>query len=241
MSIKLPSWNPVDTFRQFGSSTGSSARSQYNSTEAPDTGGTETQGIDSGGWWQMILNSMGEAYAGYMGAQSAKDRMAFEERMSNTAHQREIKDLVKAGLNPIISAIKGQGASTPTGAQSSFNNPFGGIAATAAEFKRLENETAVSQQQIINMKSQKENIDMDTLVKQKDVPKTELFNKAMDKIARPLIDKAEKALQTDSKQSNNPLKLILDSNENQYWNRDKVVDPPKNPDKRHQKIKLLNP
>lgn len=54
-------------------------------------------------------------------AEAAKNRR-FQERMSSTAHRREVADLQAAGINPMLSRM-GSGASAPGGDRAQMENP----------------------------------------------------------------------------------------------------------------------
>lgn len=64
-------------------------------------------------------------------AREASKNRAFQERMSSTAHQREVTDLRRAGINPLLSARLG-GSSTPAGGAAQLEDPGRGASSAVA-------------------------------------------------------------------------------------------------------------
>ena len=79
----------------------------------------------------------------------AREQMAFQERMSNTAYQRSAADLEKAGLNRILAL--GKPASTPAGAMPRIENTKAPMAMAAANIGNTAANTALQMAQARNI------------------------------------------------------------------------------------------
>lgn len=72
--------------------------------------------------WQRESNNIAMQFSAL---EAAKNRN-WQQYMSDTAHQREIRDLKAAGLNPVLSAMGGNGAAVTSGATASGYTSSGG-------------------------------------------------------------------------------------------------------------------
>lgn len=97
-----------------------------------------------------MFSGMGAAAQSAMQLKVAREQMDFQERMANTAHQRQVSDLRKAGLNPILSQRLG-GAATPPGALAQTTN----VGAAMAEGALKGSTTAIAQKRA---KQERENL-----------------------------------------------------------------------------------
>lgn len=92
-----------------------------------------------------ILGGATSLLGGFLGneasAKEAAKNRKFQAQQSATAHQREVADLRAAGLNPILSATGGSGASTPSGSTATQSDVLSPAIASAMSLMRTIADT----------------------------------------------------------------------------------------------------
>ena len=105
-----------------------------------------------------VLGAFGADRANQRNIKLAREQMAFQERMSNTAYQRSVADMRAAGINPILAAKLG-GASSPVGATATTKNIMEGMSNSAKAAADAYNQSRMVAEQV-------KNVAQDTRVKQ---------------------------------------------------------------------------
>lgn len=144
-----------------GGTSGASAAGAASPAAAAGAVGASTGGVSAlnmwgpsivglaGGIYSANKMASGQEAANAASIQSAREQMAFQEMMSNTAHQREVADLQAAGLNPVLSA--NAGASSPSGSSVTVENEapdYSKAVQSAVDGYRLQQEIKESNSRI---------------------------------------------------------------------------------------------
>lgn len=103
----------------------------------------------------IVSSILGSAVTGWFNKSSAKDSMKAQLWASSTAHQREVQDLYKAGLNPILSAKYG-GSSGISGAQATMPD-LGPAMGSALALKKAQADTSLVKETANTQKEETKN------------------------------------------------------------------------------------
>jgi len=96
--------------------------------------------------FSSILCYVGQQETNKANEDIAQRQMDFQERLSNSAYQRQVADMSAAGLNPMLAYMKGGGASTPAGSSYVSQSPITAALNARQQSSQVEQTKAATKQ-----------------------------------------------------------------------------------------------